>query len=391
MEHAARRNERGVRSTLGLLATLGLAGCASLDQVSYAPPAPAADHSTLLTGRESLSVLSLNPGMLPGPLGSNNVERAERICDRLTSTQPADVIVLLEVFDERARGVFVRRLRDRWPWIVRRSGGGSFLPEDSGILLASRLPIIADEAPRIAFQSFRAKGPFTRADYWSAKGVLGAEIDLGDGQSLCILATHLMADYEVIGQYEHVRRRQLVEVMEFGRRFVAGVPASRRTSVLLVGDLNVPAERVLPASGGLAARLVPTPEYQRLMEVLLRPTDLYRATHANDAGWTWNHDPHAPGADPALGPQRLDYGFHIAGLVPEHRAAERPFVKTSLVSQAPGVADHRGLLLEMVLRGKTAARVARSAPGVREAAPSPQPVTVAVKPKPPTVVARIDG
>jgi len=388
MDHARNRNGRRLRLTLTILAAQLSAACASLDRVSYVPPAQVASRPAPRVSAESLSVLWQNVGMPPGPFGSNNVERAERICDRLTSYEPADVIVLLEVFDEAARAVFIRRLSDRWPWIVRRSGGGSFLPEDSGILLASRLPIVVDRTPRIAFQSFRAKGPMTRADHWAAKGVLGVEVDLGARRSLCLLATHLMADYEVLGQYEQVRRRQLQEVVEFGRQFVAGVRASRRSSVLLVGDLNVPAEKVVPASGAYATRRVPTAEYQHMLEVLQRPTDLYRVSH-DDAGWTWNHDPQAPGADPALGPQRLDYGFVLTDLVPRARRSALAHVETSLLNHPQGIADHRGLQTHMAFREAAPTRTPRVAARVAEVAETRRPPAAveAATAAPPTIVA----
>jgi len=288
-------------------------------------------------------VVEQNVGCLPAPFGSHCVERVERVVRRLLARRDVDVIVLVELYDEGARAHAVSRLKDAYPWIVSRAGGGSFLPEDSGILVASRLPIVERGRPRIAFRPFRTRGPMTRSDFWAAKGVLGVELRLDEERTLCLLATHLMADYEVVGQYEHVRRSQLAEVVTFAREFCRDVPGGCCTSTVLVGDLNVPAERVVPEGRGIATRLEPTAEYERMLELLLHPTDLYRASHPRGPGWTWNHDPFAPGADPVLPRMRLDYAFHLTGLAAHARPAHLSLADCALVTHEQGIADHRGL------------------------------------------------
>ncbi|MDJ0973683.1 MAG: endonuclease/exonuclease/phosphatase family protein [Planctomycetota bacterium] len=328
------------------LAAFLLAGCASTGRVAVAGPAVPTDDDPLTApdaapqGATRVRLLTLNVAMLPGPLGRNNVARAERIATRLVATPAPDVIVLLEVFDEPARRVFARRLAPTHPWIVSKAQVRGGLREDSGLFLASRLPIVERGLPRAAFHPFRARGPATEADYWVAKGVLGVELRAGPAQSLCLLAAHLQADDRRIGEHAAVRARQLAEVDRFARTFVAGVPSSRRRSVLLVGDLNVRGE------AGAAGALRPTPEYRALLARLGHPRDLFREQHPSLPGHTWNIDPLAPGASSRQPAQRLDYAFTWPARLTGGVAAAVHSTAIRTVALGGGLTDHAGLALD---------------------------------------------
>lgn len=339
----------------GLLALLALlAGCANVAgparQVPASRPVGAAAGQTL-------RVVALNAGMLPGPFGTDNLRRAERICDHVLAEPGPDVIVLVEVFDEPARARFTRRLERTHPWIVRHAGGGRRLGEDSGLFVASRVPFLTAGPRTPAFEAFAARGPLTEADAWAAKGVLGLHLDGGPGGAgLCLFCTHLMADYRGPGQYAAVRERQLRQLARFAHRFLARGAPGPRAPALLVGDLNLPAE-----APGADAR-APSPEYARLARLLGGPVDLFRLSHPDAAGHTWNLDPKAPGADPAQPAQRLDYALLLG---PGPGACAPLGLGGSAVATVPlppGTSDHCALAVEVVLAGPadSASRWARA-------------------------------
>src|SRR3954470_7913267 len=68
-------------------------------------------------GGEKIKVLSWNIYMLPGVFGSDNVRRAEAI-GRVLSSGDYDVIVFQEAFDQKARRVISRLLKDAYPYEV---------------------------------------------------------------------------------------------------------------------------------------------------------------------------------------------------------------------------------------------------------------------------------
>lgn len=332
-----------------LVAALVVAGCASVGRVALDVPR-AREVARSAVARDDVRIVSLNCAMLPWPLAPRNVERAGRIADALLARPLPDVVVLVEVFDEAARRVFAERLRATHPWIASRGGDGNPLREDSGLFLASRLPMVGGAAPRVEFAPFREAGPISRADRLAAKGVLGAELDLGADESLCVLATHLMADHEILGQYASVRARQVREVKAFADGFVAAVAPGRRRSAILVGDLNVRAEE--PAPGAEPAALRPTAEYAGLLALLGGPRDLFRAARPFDAGLTWNLDPRGPGADPTQPAQRLDYALAL----PVAGAADDPAsgpIDAETLALDPGLSDHRALAVAVPVRPAT--------------------------------------
>jgi endonuclease/exonuclease/phosphatase family metal-dependent hydrolase len=346
---ARHESHRNARTIFALTCLLALAGCAAVKGPAFVEPARLPAPSAQLAQPDRLRIVALNVGLLPGPLGHDNVRRARRICDHLLTQPGPDVIVLVEVFDETAREIITRCVHSTHPWIIRHAGGNGILREDSGILVASRYPLIRRGASPSRFAAFRARGPVTTSDYWCAKGVLGTEVDLGGGRSLCLFAAHLQADYERVGQYAGVRGRQLAELRQFAQTFIREVPRGRRTTALLVGDLNVVGEAPVSDGTWRSLGLRRTEEYERLADVLLDPSDLFRAQHPDEPGYTWNHDPHAPGADPAMGPQRLDYALCLDGMTPAPRRLPLSTAAVDTVTLAPGLSDHRGLAIELVL------------------------------------------
>ena len=322
-------------SALALLAFV-LGGCATTSGPARRTPTTPTPIAS--APRERVRILALNAAMLPGPFGTDNAERIDRITDRILTEPGPDVVVLMEVFDEGARDVLTRRLATSHPWMVRHAGARGALREDSGLFVASRIPFVGGRSPRTEFRSYRTRGPWHVSDHWCDRGALGVELDLGRARSLCLLATHLQADYTHAGQYRHIRDRQVRELQAFARTFVASVPAGRSATTLLVGDLNIVGEE--------GPTLAPTAEYLQLGESLLATADLFRHTHPQDAGFTWNHDPEAPGADERMPQQRLDYALALDALLPPARRL-RTVARADVVTFAPGLTDHRALAVEM--------------------------------------------
>ena len=223
-----------------------------------------------------MKLLQYNVRMLPGLLGrgEKDEERARHI---ISAIQHYDVICLCEVFDEDIRSIFVNELPHQY---VIKKGDVCNLKEDSGLFLASKQPITNE-----FFVPFDDSAD---SDFFSNKGVMGCDIN-----GITIMNTHLQADYEAIGEYDHIRLAQI--------HTIASLQENKPT--LIVGDFNIFAEEPLEDP-------CPTAEYLRMLEVL-GVTDLYRSHH-QDFGYTYsNNNIYVPSN---VESQRLDYmlGFCIS-------------------------------------------------------------------------------
>ncbi|HWA33879.1 MAG TPA: sphingomyelin phosphodiesterase [Cyclobacteriaceae bacterium] len=133
-------------------------------------------------GGEKIKILSWNIYMLPGVFGSGNVLRAEAI-GRLLNPGEYDVIVFQEAFDQRARKVISRLLKDTYPYQVGPANQKLFsVKTNSGLWIFSRYPI--SESHSIVFQTRHG------LDALSRKGALLAELNV-NGNHIQIVATHL--------------------------------------------------------------------------------------------------------------------------------------------------------------------------------------------------------
>ncbi|MFC8723369.1 sphingomyelin phosphodiesterase [Kitasatospora sp. NPDC057198] len=188
-----------------------------------------------------LDVLSYNTFLISTSLYPNwgQAQRALAIADA-EFFRGHDVVVLQEAFDNAASDALAARAAAAYPYrtpVVGRStsgwdatsGGYSALtPEDGGVLLLSRWPILRKE--QYVFED--ACG----SDRWSNKGFVYARINVA-GQLTHVVGTHLQSTDSgcASGQAADVRAEQLRAVRAFldARRIPADEP------VVLAGDLNV--------------------------------------------------------------------------------------------------------------------------------------------------------
>jgi len=313
------------KTTANLLLAVLLASCANdelrLVQDEWLPPC----------GHLKLILLTWNLKMLPGPTGEGprDLERAGRICDAILRLRP-DIVFLQEVFDEDVRELLTRRLRGAYPHRVEKCGGG-LGQEDSGLYVASRVPILGDATQ---FRHYHARGPLLSVERIATKGVLGTWIDLGDGRALGAFSTHLFADGDEPGQNAGVRARQLAEAKALITSGIARMKdRGYAVSVLLLGDLNVVGEHVL---GG---KVVPTEEYRDLLEAFPGAVDLHRVFAAGAPSSTY--EPALLGApSPAgTGSQRIDYVIALSGI--DCRGVR--------LQDAVALSDHCGLIVTLRL------------------------------------------
>ncbi|KAH6576571.1 hypothetical protein BASA50_000007 [Batrachochytrium salamandrivorans] len=110
---------------------------------------------------------------------------------------------------------------------------------DGGLLIVSRL--------RITSSDFMAYPRGVHSDWLAAKGVLHAQIDLGQGRNLMLFSTHTQASYEanppLSSPSSIVRLDQLHRASNFildtlKRKAGLPSPSLSETVVVLVGDLN---------------------------------------------------------------------------------------------------------------------------------------------------------
>lgn len=253
-----------------------IVGCASsIEQIS--------DWTGSVKVRKSdpvgkLRVLTLNVKMLPGFGG---LDRARRITRAIRSAEPPyDLVCMQEVFDEDVRGHFVRNLRGEYPFILSKFDGGWLAVEDSGLFIASRYPI--EEA---IFERFDGKGPFYAADFWAAKGVSGARLDLSElepGLVLYVFNTHLHAAPGHPKRYQEVRQDQIRQVRDLIAKTLGRLNDAADAVCLLLGDMNVVGE------DRRSDQLKATAEYRRMLGILERPRDLFREGNGDDPGFTWD-------------------------------------------------------------------------------------------------------
>ncbi|MFD8599676.1 sphingomyelin phosphodiesterase [Kitasatospora sp. NPDC059646] len=205
-----------------------------------------------------LDVLSYNTFLMSTNLYPNwgQAYRAQAIAGA-DFFQGHDVVVLQEAFDNASSDALVSRASAAYPYhtpVVGRSTGGwdatsgsysSATPEDGGVLLLSKWPILRKE--QYVFKD--ACG----SDWWSNKGFVYAQLDV-NGQRTHVVGTHLQSTDSGCssGQAADIRGRQLRAMKAF--LDAKQIPASE--PVVLAGDLNIDSHGseypALLANGNLA-------------------------------------------------------------------------------------------------------------------------------------------
>lgn len=263
----------------------------------------------------TLRILTLNVKLLPSyaklvvepwlcPRGwweeNGGWSDAQRACQTRQALldRAVDVVVLQELYQEpereRARDVF------RAAGFAYTTGplGPDWLNEDSGLFLASRLPVRA-----LRFEAYDASAG---EDGLSDKGVVCADLDCSGVwpgvDSLQIFGTHLQSGFAA----HAIRRRQLQQLARAIRRELR--PARReRTVALALGDFNVVGEDRAPDG-----RLVPGWEYADLRRALPGARDLGGVHVPGEAGFTWDGTVNRWMTEPRdQSRKRLDYVFAL--------------------------------------------------------------------------------
>ncbi|MFB7949400.1 sphingomyelin phosphodiesterase [Kitasatospora phosalacinea] len=251
------RATRAARATAALVAAAALVtsaqavtAAAAHAETAYAETAPATVAP--------LDVLSYNTFLMSTSLYPNwgQAQRAQAIAGA-DFFRGHDVVVLQEAFDNAASDALAAKAADAYPYrtpVVGRSTSGwdatsggysGATPEDGGVLLLSRWPILRRE--QYVFED--ACG----ADWWSNKGFVYAQINV-NGQLTHVVGTHLQSTDPgcANGQAADVRAKQLRAVRAFldAKRIPAQEP------VVLAGDLNIDSHGgeypALLANGNLA-------------------------------------------------------------------------------------------------------------------------------------------
>ncbi|WP_354638682.1 sphingomyelin phosphodiesterase [Kitasatospora camelliae] len=238
-----------IRRTSRPAAAALTAAVLAVTPLALAPAAQAATGETAATVQTEgapvtvapLNVLTYNVFLMSKNLYPNwgQDHRAQAIADA-DFFQGHDVVVLQEAFDNAASDALVARASDEYPYhtpVVGRSTSGwdatsgsysSTTPEDGGVTLLSKWPILRKE--QYVFKD--ACG----ADWWSNKGFVYAVLDV-NGVRTHVVGTHLQSTDSGCssGQPATVRAAQLTAMKTFldGKRIPASEP------VLVAGDLNV--------------------------------------------------------------------------------------------------------------------------------------------------------
>ncbi|MEV6208417.1 sphingomyelin phosphodiesterase [Kitasatospora sp. NPDC051914] len=200
----------------------------------------AAAESAPLTA-PALGVLSYNVFLMSKSLYPNwgQDHRAQAIASA-DFFQGHDVVVLQEAFDNAASDALTARASAAYPYhtpVVGRSTSGwdatsgsysSTTPEDGGVTLLSKWPILRKE--QYVFKD--ACG----ADWWSNKGFVYAVLNV-NGLRTHVVGTHLQSTDPGCsgGEPAAVRAKQLIAMRAFldAKRIPAAEP------VVVAGDLNV--------------------------------------------------------------------------------------------------------------------------------------------------------
>ncbi|MFJ3905310.1 sphingomyelin phosphodiesterase [Streptomyces sp. NPDC090025] len=306
MSFAALRRTPGVAlsATAAVAALAVIAPTASAD--TTAPTAPAASGVTAAT--PSLKVLTYNTFIFSKTLYPNWGQ------DHRAATIPTtsffrgnDVVVLQEAFDNGASDALKAKAAPEYPYqtpVVGRSKSGwdatggaysSTTPEDGGVTLLSKWPIVRKE--QYVYKD--ACG----SDWYSNKGFVYAVLNV-NGTKVHVVGTHAQSTDSGCGTGEaaQMRSRQFKNIDAF--LDAKNIPANEQ--VIVTGDMNVdsrtPEYGTMLADADLVgadARTGHPYSFDTALNSIALdryPTDpredldyvLFRKGHARPAGWTNN-------------------------------------------------------------------------------------------------------
>lgn len=176
-----------------------------------------------------LVVATYNVHGLPWPVLKDRPEAMERIAQQLLDV-PApntpDVIAFQEVWTPWLRSTLTRAL-ERGGY--EHSHFFCSWPFGTGMLVVSRLPILETN-----LHTFDADAPWNRSgmDWWGAKGVGLARIEVEPGAVVDLYDTHLVANYGGENSNDEARAAQGLELAQFLEASPDHLPC------LVLGDFN---------------------------------------------------------------------------------------------------------------------------------------------------------
>ncbi|MFE9775176.1 sphingomyelin phosphodiesterase [Streptomyces sp. NPDC005931] len=228
MTHSVPRRTRGAAAVALALAATGGLGTAPAANAAEGAPRP-------------LDVLTYNAFLMSRSLYPNwgQDHRAAEIAEA-PFFRGHDVVVLQEAFDNSSSEALLRSAAAEYPhrtpvmgrgregWDVTGGAYSATTPEDGGVVVLSKWPILRKE--QYVFRD--ACG----ADWWSNKGFVHVVLDV-DGSRVHVVGTHVQSTDPGCdpGEAAAVRSRQFRAIDTFldAKRIPAG------EQVLVAGDLNV--------------------------------------------------------------------------------------------------------------------------------------------------------
>lgn len=154
---------------------------------------------------------------------SKSIIRAQQIADKLTALDDKDlpdVFMGQEVWDESATKILVESLKTRYPYIIH-SVGSNRLGRNSGLLMASRFPIVEAE-----FRPF----PVSASEFCN-KGALRANI-LVEGKNIAVIDLHNVSAEDTYNAT--LRSQHLNSVLEWIKS-----DADKFNAIFVAGDFNI--------------------------------------------------------------------------------------------------------------------------------------------------------
>ncbi len=219
--------------TLGAFALIFLLTTGGITWFRTCPPAPTAPSNPRFTADDNpdtLTLLVYNLHLLPRLLFANSQSiRAERLVPLL---RDYDALILSEGFDDTAaRQILVESLRNSgYEEITEVVGSNRGLDQDTGLIIASRWPIIGD--PKIKF----FKGPCRGHSCFNDRGVLLVQIEK-NGTSYYLITAQLQSGKAKPDR--DIRNAQIEQIREFIQAQNKQHNIPQNTRVIFGGSLPI--------------------------------------------------------------------------------------------------------------------------------------------------------
>ncbi len=175
---------------------------------------------------DTLKILTWNIYMLPRQIMyTHQLQRADSIVKRLHEQNP-DIIILQEVFDQKAKNILVKGLQKNYPYYVG-PGYKRLFKLSSGVMVFSKFEIDCEDM--VHYKDCKA------VDCWAKKGGLFADIKLKNNQSIHIIGTHMQSKKGWL--YDQIRNKQLKLI-----KSLAEVNKQTDVPIIFAGDFNISPE-----------------------------------------------------------------------------------------------------------------------------------------------------